>query len=240
MPGLNASRSHSVIMQHDSASDFLAAAYPTLQRHEASANIVMAHALKRVSTEAALSGFQFTCDSDVENWLSSADASSFTPHRNENAFWLTLWSSPSPSSPPVLDLVLACVDWTLGKYPIFLWTPQSQSTIASAWLAPRIRQMAEHLRLCVPPQRVFSVFGMTPLVKTFTRCWTALTGFVVEPEPFYAAYFSFCTAKTFKNSRFPLPAGHHLRRAMISDVDSVAQLCKEFADDSVSPFYVIR
>ena len=234
MPGLNASsHSHLVIMQHDAASDFLAVAYPTLRRHEASANIVLAHALKRVSADAALSGLQFTSDADVEAWLSSADASSFTPHPNSDAFWLTMWSQSPSSGAPVLDMVLACVNWTLGNYPIFLWTPKNSNSLSHPWLAPRMRQMTECLQRCVPPERVFSVFGKTALVTTFAHAWTNLTGFTVEPEPFYAAYFSFCNTKTFKHSSVQLPAGDQLRRAVMGDLEYVAQLCKEFADDSV-------
>ncbi|KAI0348295.1 hypothetical protein BDW22DRAFT_72055 [Trametopsis cervina] len=232
MPGITATV-HTVIMQHDSASDFLAVSYPTLRRHEASSNIVFAHALKRVTTEAALAGFQFTSDADVEAGLSTADASSFTPHPTSGAFWLTLWSSSSSHARPQLDMIVSCVDWTLGNYPIFLWTPRRQDELTSSWLNMRISQLVDHLRACVPSERVFSVFGMTPLVKSFSRRWSQLTGHMVEPEPFYAAYFSFCTAKTFKPSNLPLPAGHRLRRAGIADLDQVAQLCKEFADDSV-------
>jgi len=232
MPGLNASHPQTFVVQHDSASEYLAFAFPTLRRHEASANIVLAHALKRVSAEAAISGSQFASDSDVEAWLHSADPSAFFPHHNEGSFWLTLWSNSS-SSLPTLDLVLSCVDWTLGDYPIFLWTPHPASAASSAWLLPRIAQLAEHLRFCVPPERVYSVFGMTSLVKAFARKWTAMTGFVVEPEPFYAAYFSYCNAATFRRSDAPLPEGHSLRRATLRDLEPVAQLCKEFADDTI-------
>lgn len=229
----SAPHQNSVIMQHDSASDFLAVAYPTLRRHEASSNIVLAHALKRVSTEAALTGLSFTSDADADAWFESADRSSFMAHRASGAFWLTLWSS-SPSSAPTLDMVLSCVDWTLGNYPIFLWTPKHPSEHSSAWVQPRIRQLIEHLRHCVPAERVFSVFGMTSLVKTFAHTWSRLTGFQIEPEPFYAAYFSFCDAKTFRGASAMPPTGHRLRRATPADLESVAQLCKEFADDSVS------
>ncbi|EMD32641.1 hypothetical protein CERSUDRAFT_87950 [Gelatoporia subvermispora B] len=232
MPGLNASYSQTFIVQHDSASEYLAFAYPTLRRHEASANIVLAHALKRVSAEAALSGYQFVSDSDVEDWLQSADPAVFAPRQSEGSFWLTLWSG-SPSSPPTLDLVLSCVNWTLGDYPIFLWTPHQTFATSSAWLAPRIAQLTEHLRFCVPPERVYSVFGMTTLVKTFTRQWTSMTGFVVEPEPFYAAFFSYCNAATFRDTDNALPQGHCLRRATLRDLEPVAQLCKEFADDTI-------
>jgi len=228
MPGLY-SRS-SVVVQHDSASDFLASAYPTLRRHEASSNIILAHALKRVSVEAALSGYQFTSDADVEHWLNSVDVSTLAPHRAPDSFWLTLWST---SSPPTLDLVLSCVSWTLGDYPIFLWTPNRRNLNSAEWLNPRMNQLAEYLQSCVKPERVFSVFGMTPLVKTFARCWSRLTGFQVEPEPFYAANFSYCNSHTFVNVRSPLPSGHALRKANMRDLEQVAQLCKEFADDSV-------
>lgn len=232
MPGLNASNT-TIVVQHDSASDFLAASYPTLRRHEASANIVLAHALKRVSAEAALSGYQFRCDSDVEAWLDTVDPSAFAPHPTQESFWLTLWSFSSSSSVPTLDLVLSCVNWTLGNYPIFMWTPNRALTLSSTWLTPRIEQLVEHLRQCVPPERVFSVFGMTALVKPFARHWSNLTGFRVNPDPFYSAYFSYCTPNTFVDSTANLPDGHRLRRASMLDLEAVSQLCKEFADDSV-------
>ncbi|KAI0094458.1 hypothetical protein BDY19DRAFT_21113 [Irpex rosettiformis] len=232
MPSATAA-TNAVIMQHNSASDFLALSYPTLRRHEASSNIIFAHALKRVNTEAALTEFQFTSDADVEACISTADESSFIPHPTSGAFWLTVWSQPSIHARPQLDMVLSCVDWTLGNYPIFLWTPKRQDELSQSWLNPRINQLVEYLRICVPSERVFSVFGMTPLVKAFTRQWSQLTGHKVEPEPFYSAYFSFCNSKTFKPSNLPLPEGHRLRRAEGADLEQVAQLCKEFADDSV-------
>ncbi|KAH9897879.1 hypothetical protein C8Q73DRAFT_663751 [Cubamyces lactineus] len=234
MPGLNLSSSHNVIvMQHDTASCFLSFTAPFLRRHEASSNIVLAHALKRVDAQTALSGFEFMSESDVYARLSSTDLDSHTPRPSNSAFWLTVWSQSSPSCPPTLDLVLACVDWTLGDYPIFLWTPNRVSATSSAWLAPRIAELTAHLTRCVPPERVFSVFGLTSLVKAFARAWTNLTGFPVEPEPFYAALFSQCTADTFRESDAALPEGHSLRKATPADVEPVAQLCKEFADDSI-------
>jgi hypothetical protein len=148
-------------------------------------------------------------------------------------FWLTIWSSPSPSVPPTLDIVLSCVSWTLGDYPIFLWTPKNASSVSSAWLVPRVELLAEHLLDIVPPCRVFSVFGKTQLVKTFTRYWSDLVKCPIEPEPFYAAYYSFCNPDTFKESHDPLSRGDSIRRANMEDLAAVAQLCKEFADDSV-------
>ena len=236
MPGLHTSTSsQTFILQHTSAEDFLSYTYPELRRHEASSNIVLAHALKRVGAENASSARESAFDDDVNTRFSSIAPDSMHPRPTESAFWLTVWTASSSSGAPTLDLVLACINWSLGDYPIFLWTPQRSSAASPAWLAPRIQQLAEFLNCCVPPERVFSVFGMTSLVKTFARIWSQMTGFSVEPEPFYAALFSHCTAGTWRDSDVPLPEGHRLRKAAVEDTESVAQLCKEFADDSVSP-----
>lgn len=53
-----------------------------------------------------------------------------------------------------------------------------------------------------------------------------------ESEVFYAAKFSYCTAKDLHPAPAPIP-GHELRLATMADLDQCAQLCKEFADDSV-------
>ena len=232
MPGLNAATCTTFIIQHENAGDFLACTYPTLRRYEASANIVLAHALKLVSAESALGGLPFLSDEDAEAYVSGLDRSHCSPRRNNDSFWLTLWSV-TPSGRPVLDFVLSCLTWSLGNYPIFLWTPRRPGTFQSDWLVPRVAQLAEYLRMCVPPERVYSVFGMTQLVKTFARQWSSLTGFTAEPEPFYAAHFTYCDANTFCVSSARLPRGHRLRRAKPHDIEAVAQLCKEFADDSV-------
>ena len=238
MPGLDAS-SHShnnfLVVQHDSAHDFLSATYPTLRRHEASANIILAHPLKRLPTETALT-CQFATDADVQELLSAVDESSTTPHppSPSPSFWLTLWSRASPTAPYTLDLVLSCIDWTLGEYPVFLWTPHLSKASSPVWAEARVDQLSRYLYDCVSAKRVFSVFGFTPLVKVFSKVWTSLTGNAVEPEPFYSAYFSFCNAATFRSSQAKLPEGHQLRWATMCDLEQVAQLCKEFADDSVS------
>jgi len=253
MPGLTPVRSSAniVIVHHDSSAHFLSAAFPTLRRYEESANIVFAHALKLLGSEAALTGCHFTNESDVSSWwkqsrpvpqghvvagLPSTTISKATTTRGSNEpFWLTVWSSPSPFIPPTLDIVLSCVSWTLGDYPIFLWTPKNPTSVSSSWLSPRVELLAEHLLDIVPPQRVFSIFGMTQLVKSFTRCWSDLVKCPIEPEPFYAAYYSFCNPETFRESSVSLPRGDSIRRAKIEDLAAVAQLCKEFADDTVRP-----
>ncbi|KAA1468083.1 hypothetical protein DENSPDRAFT_833271 [Dentipellis sp. KUC8613] len=236
MPGLtpvHPSSPSTFIVYHDTAADFLSATFPTLRKHEESANIVLAHALKLVGTEAALTGCHFTNDSDVRSWLSQSRNGSPHSSAHTGPFWLTVWSSPSPFIAPTLDLVLACVNWTLGDYPIFLWTPKHPSMVSSSWLMPRITLLIENLLYYVPPERVFSVFGLTSLVKYFSKLWTEITSIRIEAEPFYAAYYTYCTLNTFREHTAPLPHGDSIRRARMSDLAGVAQLCKEFADDSV-------
>ena len=227
MPGKLTPSSLIIATQHRTATDFLSVTHSHLQNKERSSNIIFAHALKRLRKEARSA---LATPRDVEDWLF------FPRHRvpdDPNAFWLTVWSVDPTDDTPTLDLVLSCVDWTLGNYPIFLWSPQSED---KTWLVPRITKLTNYLLECVPSERVFSVFGMTWLVKTFSEYWTGLTGHEVEPEPFYAALLSNCTESTFVDSSFELPAGHAIRLATKSDVESLAQLCKEFGDDSVSFF----
>ena len=231
MPGKLGSSSLITVTQHRTATDFLSAIHSHLQSKERSSNIVFAHALKRLQNEAESA---LTTPRDVEDWLR------FPRRRvpeDPNAFWLTVWTADPITNTASLDLVLSCVDWTLGDYPIFLWTPQPED---KTWLVPRITKLTNRLLECVPPERVFSVFSKTWLAKTFSEYWTGLTGNEVEPEPFYAATLTHCTAGTFIDSSSRLPAGHVIRIAIKSDVESVAQLCKEFADDSVSLFHPQR
>ena len=226
MPGKLTSSPLITVAQHRTASDFLSATHSYLQGNERSSGIVFAHALKRLRKET---GSALANPRDVEDHLR------FPRHRipdDPNALWLTVWSVDLLTNTATLDLVLSCIDWTLGDYPIFLWSPQPED---KTWLIPRVTKLTNHLLECVPSERVFSVFGTSWLVKPFSEYWTALTGHEVEPEPFYAALLSYCTEATFIGSSSRLPAGHVIRPATKSDVESVAQLCKEFGDDSVSP-----
>lgn len=227
MPGRLTSPSSITVTQHRTASHFLSATHSYLQSKERSSNIVFAHALKRLRKEA---GSALTTPRDVEDWLHSP---TYRVPEDPHAFWLTVWTVDPAKNTRTLDLVLSCIDWTLGNYPIYLWSPQSADV---AWLVPRVTKLTHHLLECVPPERVFSAFGMTWLVESFSKYWTALTGHEVEPEPFYAALLSHCTQSSFIDSSSRLPAGHVIRLATRSDVGAVAQLCKEFGDDSVSFF----
>ena len=227
MPGKPTSSSLITVQQHRTATDFLSVTHSHLQDKELSSNIVFAHALKRLQKEA---GRALTTPSDVDGWLR------FPRHpvpEDPHAFWLTVWTTDPTKNTATLDLILSCIDWALGNYPIFIWSPQPED---KAWFIPRVTELTNCLREYVPPERVFSAFGMTWLIKPFSEYWTGLTGHEVEAEPFYAALLSHCTQPTFIDSSSQLPVGHVTRPATQSDTESVAQLCKEFGDDSVSPF----
>ncbi|EJD54426.1 hypothetical protein AURDEDRAFT_110076 [Auricularia subglabra TFB-10046 SS5] len=215
---------------HTTATDLLHATLPTLSRHERSANIILAHAFK----------------------IRDEELSGRPPHTQYPRVWISLWStgaSPlSPSTPsslianasatvrrgPQLEMVLSCCDWTLGTYPIFIWTAASPASLSSSFLVPRIEALAHRLRQLVPDERVYSVFAATPVTKVFTSFWTKLSGAQPIPDPFYSASYSFCTKETVTSEhKGPLPAGHTLRRAEPEDVYAVAQNCQLFADDSV-------
>ncbi|KAI0033999.1 hypothetical protein K488DRAFT_84440 [Vararia minispora EC-137] len=235
MPGLTPTQPtpSTFVVHHSSAADFLSATFPTLARHEASANIILAHALKLVGAEAALTGCHFTDEADARRSLRSLRSAIKARPHHPGPFWLTVWSAQSPTAAPSLELVLSSVSNTLGDYPIFLWTPRSPSQISTSWLLPRIEILTDQLYDCVPPSRVFSVFGMTALVKMFARVWTELVDVPVEPEPFYSAYYTYCNWHTFRDLQTRMPDGHDIRRAVDRDLEGVAQLCKEFADDSI-------
>lgn len=235
MPALIAPREPQfLVLQHDSAGDFLSVAYPTLRAQEASSNIILAHALKMIHTESAMTEMQFTCNSDVQDRLQRRKTVS-SPHQSDGCFWLTLWSySPfSTESPFTLDMTLSCLRWKLGEYPIFLWTPSLHRVNEREWLGPRVDAIVDNLKACVPPRRVFSAFGQDALVKQFAKCWSRRTGVKIEKKPFYEAYFSYCEKDTLRPTKKVLPSGHNLRRAIPADREHVAKLCKEFADDSV-------
>lgn len=236
MPALTVTTSppiNSIVVQHDTATDFLSAAYPALRRYERSSNIILAHALQLVSTESALTACAFITDSDVH--LPSIQ---IFPHKRDT-FWLTLWSSHSDfySDHSMPDVVLSCTSSTFGNYPIFVWTPHHHTFATQAsWLIPRMVTLTKHLSSCIPRERVFSVFGLEVLVRTFADVWTDITGIQVIPKPFYVAYLTYCTPESSRNSEYTnsLPLGHCIRRAAFCDLHSVAQLCYEFSEDSVS------
>ncbi|KAF8215922.1 hypothetical protein K438DRAFT_1901685 [Mycena galopus ATCC 62051] len=211
-----------VVLQHDQAADFLASAYPTLRLHEASANILLAHALVRAPVESVLTECKFITSADVQ-----AKHTSSQPVSAPN-LWLTVWLQ-RPKFPPVLELALSCI----GTYPVFMWTPVEPGLQSSQWLDSRIRAVAAHLHACIAPERVFAAFGTTALVTTFADAWTGLTGIQIDAKPLYKAFSALCTRQTIKMNTSAEKCG--ARRATMHDVEAAGKLCQEFANCSEYP-----
>lgn len=231
MPGLNIQSSSEIrVFEHHSAQAFLAVSYPTLCKRERSSNIILAHALKKISAEAALTCCQFVTESEIVLDAPSSGEPS-------DSLWLTVWST-SPQGIVELELVLACHRAGPHELPVFLWATQPRMLSSPQWLTPRVAALADRLASCVPGTRVYSVFGMATLVKAFAKCWTSLTGFQTEQQPFYSAYLTYCTKDTFIDSNANLPSEHRIRRGLISDIENIARLGKGFADDSVCSDHV--
>ncbi|KAJ7040337.1 acyl-CoA N-acyltransferase [Mycena alexandri] len=219
-----------IVLQHNEAEGFLAVTYPTLHRHEGSANIVLAHALARASSECALTACRFTTDADIQLPCPA-------PPIPAQTFWLTVWSHRGRSK-PALDMVLSCLDSRFGGYPIFLWTPMQQDLQLPQWLEPRMSKLTAYLHACVAPERVFSVFSTTALTTAFADKWSALTGFQINPEPLYTAFSAICTQQTLSAS---VSAQQGLaRRATMRDVEAAGKLCQEFTNNSEYPLSVAQ
>lgn len=219
------------LVVHQTATDLLDATLPSLMRHERSANIILAHAYKIRDQEA--SG-RLSSSTYPRVWISlwSTRSSVLSPTTPSSRF--TARASTSLSNTPQLEMVLSCCDWTLGTYPIFLWTASQPSSLSLDFLYPRVEALAKRLRHFIPDERVYSVFAATPVAKAFTSIWVRLTGAEVYSEPFYSASYSFCTLQTLAPERKgPLPTGHRLRRAVPEDTLAVAQQCQLFAEDTI-------
>lgn len=91
---------------------------------------------------------------------------------------------------------------------------------------------ALQLQRLVPAERIYSVFGLVPVIASFRSIWSHISGKSSEPVPFYAAKFSSCTKFTLQPPS-DLPHGDCIRLANRKDVDQLAILCQEFAEDSV-------
>nr|GAT57468.1 predicted protein [Mycena chlorophos] len=206
-----------IVQQHLSAVEFLSVAYPILQNHEASSNIVLAHALSHSPADFVLTECRFI------DTVKVPPPPNAIPVGAEN-FWLTVWTS-TRSTTPVLQLVLACITSSAGNaHPIFLW---GEPTLAPENIGDAV---ATFLRGCVlDATRVFSVFGPTSLVDAFSRSWTTLTGFRQREEPLYDAFFASCSLQTLRSGPRVIDG---VRKAIHSDAEMVGELVEGFFNDS--------
>ena len=225
------------IRLHTSAKDLLAVTIGPLEKHELSSNIILPHAIDLETTERG----RYPLLSRVPAEYTAPASEPEPPAEHGMAskripfFWLTVWAVGSAAEmSTTLQLVLSCLEWPLGTYPIFLWSPIEKEAPGIGSLFERFHPLCKALTTLVDVRRVFSVFGRTDLVHAFSAAWASLTRVSIERQPYYVAHLSYCTGGTLKSSDLEMNEGHSIRLATASDLDAVSTLCKEFADESVS------
>jgi len=152
----------------------------------------------------------------------------------QNQLWIIIYTS---SRNPEVKLIASCTDGLTGGYPIFIFTPiptqyiERERTILLLGLNSIVRELLDR----VDKKRVYSVFALEKLSRTFASLWTEATRIPVLRDPYYEAKISFLTAQTFRRNDPPLPPNEtcNLRPAVRGDREQVARLCYEFAADSV-------
>jgi len=198
---------------HHSPAAFLQATRPYLSAHQRKLNVILPHAEKLEAYQKA-------------------------GHRlAPGQFWITAWSPPSSttSNKPGLEFIISCTEHHLGTYPLFLVFLRPLPSLPPSTLDLQMTLLAEQLTMLLEPSRVFSIYGQEAPVRALATRWSALTGAKQVLEPYYEASSSYCTKETLvvKTKASMLPAGHEMRMARAEDVHAVAQLCQEFAADSV-------
>lgn len=157
--------------------------------------------------------------------------------RTEGNLWIVC-ASPQPGSRTSIDFVLSCTEGPLGPYPIFIFTPIPTSQLRPEFFTPRIHRLVCTLKDHVPPERVFSVFALDVVTRTFATFWTKETGISLDRDSeYYWANFTYCTRRTYKPRQHTLLPDivYDLRPAVERDVQQAAELCYGFAAAS-EPF----
>jgi hypothetical protein len=139
-----------------------------------------------------------------------------------------------------VKLIAASTDGYMGKYPIFLFSPLSDSQLSRGRepIFPALDMAAQAILQNVLPQRVYSVFGTELLAKPFATLWSQMTGIQAELVPYYLAKISYATRETLVRPMSPNDA-HGIRRAVPGDIQGIAELCYRFARDSVCLFFFL-
>ncbi|KAG9094618.1 hypothetical protein FS749_012114 [Ceratobasidium sp. UAMH 11750] len=212
MPSLSGQPNISLTV-HTTASDFLSATFEILMQKEEQSNIILSFALNQRRREQAARGPS-------------------TTHNLWACVWTTRMASRSSTPKATLDFVFAIDENSFGGYPLFIWSNHPASELMPSFLDRRVQLAAMQLYKLVPAERIFSVFGLAPVVSSFRSLWSHISGKRAALVPFYAAKFTFCTKFTLQPS-IGIPAGDVIRPATAQDADQVARLCYEFAEDSV-------
>ncbi|QRW09241.1 GNAT family acetyltransferase [Ceratobasidium sp. AG-Ba] len=216
MPSLSGQPNISLTV-YATASDFLFATHDILMQKEEQSNIILPFALNQQRREQQATRGQNVPPPANNLWI---------------CVWTTRMASRGSAPKPTLDFVFAINDNSFGGYPLFIWSNHPASELMPSFLDRRVQLAAMQLHQSIPAERVFSVFGLAPVVSSFRSIWSHITGKQAEPVPFYAAKFTLCTKFTLQPS-IGVPAGDLIRPAAAQDVEQVARLCQEFAEDSV-------
>lgn len=148
--------------------------------------------------------------------------------------WIVSYTD-RPGSDSTLDFVLSCTYGVIGNYPIFIYSTKNVQDLTDDFLEPRIYRIVQELdNNLSTPKRVYSIFASGPVSESFSRHWTQRTGIKSIKEPYYDAKFSYCTANTLAHPPSP-DSSCRMRLADRRDIPQVAQLCKGFSEESVSP-----
>lgn len=159
--------------------------------------------------------------------------------------WIISTSYLDSLSPPVIDFVLACTNGPIGTYPVFIYHAQPLNYLTPAYLIPRITELANTLAESISTERVFSVFAVDPVARSFADAWMAMTGISVAQSDiksnltheYYAALLTYCDPRSFRprqQSTHPTIT-YDIRPAVPADIPEVAELCFGFAAES-EPF----
>lgn len=156
-------------------------------------------------------------------------------HSSRGEYWITC-STVDQLLSQRIDFILSCTDNVLGPYPVFIYSTRHSSRLDKDFLLPRLSFLVKALHSTVNVSRVFSVFAPDPVTEMFTKLWANLTGIRFVPQPYYSAAFSACTKRTLIDKPTPIhpPLKDVIRAADKSDIPRVAELCYDFALDSVN------
>jgi hypothetical protein len=154
---------------------------------------------------------------------------------SQGHLWVVVYS-PAPHSRVLY--VASCTEGILAGYPVFLYTTTPATSLQRDHItvtAP-LRSIAQALWTRVGSRRVYSVFGPAVLAETFCSIWTSMTGIGRIAQPYYDSKITFVNRRTFKDVSDPriLQGRIVVRRATAQDVPQIAQLCGQFAAESVS------
>ena len=156
-------------------------------------------------------------------------------HSARGEYWITC-STVDQLLSQRIDFILSCTDNVLGPYPVFIYSTRHSSRLDGDFLLPRLSFLVKALHSAVNVSRVFSVFAPDPVTEMFTKLWANLTGIRFVPQPYYSAAFSACTKRTLIDKPTPIHPSLKdvIRAADKSDIPRVAELCYDFALDSVN------